>query len=142
MLGCFSLQPREGLALNSRFRRAATTASPGRVSVLDRSRRAALRGVSSRIIFGNGKEHVRIAQRYGAILTNCVKNNAMDPNPGPLTTRPATVLLLHGWFCDARPERNLPAFAGFEVVKPKLSDFSFRRAVRAARQAYEQCGPT
>jgi len=65
----------------------------------------------------------------------------MDPNPGPLTTRPATVLLLHGWFCDAGRKEIFLRSLGFEVVKPKLSDFSFRRAVRAARQAYEQCRP-
>ena len=54
---------------------------------------------------------------------------------------PATVLLLHGWFCDAGRKEIFLRSLGFEVVKPKLSDWSFRRAVREAREAYEQCRP-
>jgi pimeloyl-ACP methyl ester carboxylesterase len=59
----------------------------------------------------------------------------------PTAINPVTVLLLHGWFCDAGRKEAFLRSLGFKVVKPKLSDFSFRRAVRAARQAYEQCRP-
>jgi pimeloyl-ACP methyl ester carboxylesterase len=68
----------------------------------------------------------------------------MTTNPAganPQVTLPATVLLLHGWFCDAGRKEAYLRSLGFVVVKPKLSDWSFRRAVRAARKAYEQCRP-
>ena len=55
--------------------------------------------------------------------------------------RPMTVLLLHGWFCDAARKEVYLRSLGFEVVRPKLSNWSFRQAVSAARQAYEQSRP-
>jgi pimeloyl-ACP methyl ester carboxylesterase len=59
----------------------------------------------------------------------------------PQSSHAPTVLLLHGWFCTAARKETYLRSLGFNVVRPKLSDWSFRRAVRSARQAYEQCQP-
>ncbi len=58
-----------------------------------------------------------------------------------MTEHPYTVLLLHGWFCDAGRKETFLRSLGLEVVKPKLSNWSFHRAVRTARHAYVQSRP-
>ena len=51
------------------------------------------------------------------------------------------VLLLPGWFSDgSRKAADLRAL-GYDVVCPRLSDWSFDRAVRAARAAHDAVRP-
>jgi fermentation-respiration switch protein FrsA (DUF1100 family) len=47
------------------------------------------------------------------------------------------VLFLHGWSSDGARKTAFMRFLGYDVTTPKLSNWSFRRAVTQAQAAYD-----
>ena len=51
------------------------------------------------------------------------------------------VLFLHGWSSDGARKTAFLRFLGYDVLKPRLSDWWFRRAIAQAQAAYDAFGP-
>lgn len=51
------------------------------------------------------------------------------------------VLFLHGWSSDGGTKTAFMRFLGYDVLNPRLSNWSFRRAIAQAQAAYDWFSP-
>lgn len=58
-----------------------------------------------------------------------------------MNTNRTRILFLHGWFSTGDTKTAFLRGLGYDVLTPRLSNWSFWWAVRAAQQAYEQFSP-
>ena len=65
----------------------------------------------------------------------------MIANPQKSWTRPVKVLFLHGLSSNGGSKTWFIRSLGYQVLAPKLSNWSFRRALQSAQIAYDQMEP-
>ena len=58
-----------------------------------------------------------------------------------MNTNRQKVLFLHGWFSTGAVKTLFMRSLGYNVLTPRLSNWFFGRAVKTAKQSYDQFGP-